>query len=148
MVDLTRYDPFEPIRGLQREMNKAFGRTLGGEGDASSVATAQWVPSVDIKETTDKYLLYADLPGVDPQDIELTMENGVLTIRGERAWQRESEEESYTRVERAHGMFYRRFALPDSADPENIEAHDRNGVLEIVIPKSQKSQRQRIPVAA
>ncbi|RME34289.1 MAG: Hsp20/alpha crystallin family protein, partial [Gammaproteobacteria bacterium] len=87
-------------------------------------------------------------PGIDPKDIEITMEEGVLTIRGERSIEEETQEGQYHRIERARGTFYRRFSLPDTADPERIEAHGKNGVLEIVIPKLEKVQPRKIEVRA
>ena len=114
--------------------------------DESSVVTSQWVPRVDVKEETDRFVLYADLPGIDPDDIEVSMDKGMLTIRGERSSESSTETERYSRIERRYGSFHRRFALPDSADPEGIEARGRNGVLEIVIPKRPETSPRRIQV--
>ena len=91
-------------------------------------------------------MIIADLPGVDPKNIEITMEQGVLTIKGERASDKEESHEGYKRVERVRGTFYRRFSLPDSADAEHIEANGKNGVLEIVLPKLEKVQPRKITV--
>jgi HSP20 family protein len=116
--------------------------------DESSVVTSQWVPRVDIKEEADRFLLYADLPGVDPQDIEVQMDKGMLTIKGERRDAGVRETERYSRIERRHGLFHRRFALPDSADPERISASGHNGVLTISIPKRPESTPRRIQVGS
>jgi HSP20 family protein len=110
------------------------------------VATAQWAPAVDIKEEPDRFVIYADIPGVDPDKIEVTMERGMLSIKGERSTEKKEEKEGYTRVERARGTFYRRFSLPDTADPEGIQAKGNNGVLEVVIPKKPAQQARRIEV--
>lgn len=118
------------------------------DGDQSSVVTSQWTPRVDIGEEATRFVILADVPGVDPKDIEINMDKGILTIRGERPGHAQAEGEKYTRVERSHGVFYRRFALPDSADAEGIKASGRHGVLEISIPKRPESTPRRIPIDA
>ena len=108
--------------------------------------TSHWRPAVDIKEEADRFVIMADLPGVDPGDIEITMENGVLSIKGERKSEIRDEKEGYKRVERVSGTFYRRFSLPDSADAERIAAKGKDGVLEVSLPKHEKVQPRRIAV--
>ena len=103
-------------------------------------------PAVDIKEDDKAFTLLADIPGVDPDEIEVTMDKGVLTIKGERQSEKKTEEENYKRVERQYGMFYRRFSLPDSANADAIEAHSEHGVLKITIPKQEVAQSRRISV--
>ncbi len=149
-MTVVRYDPWSLLSQVQRELNRAFEGRLPEEesGDNTRVVTSSWVPAVDIREEPDRFVLRADLPGIDPKDIEITMEEGVLTIKGERNIEEESSEGQYHRIERARGTFYRRFSLPDTADPERIEAHGRNGVLEIVIPKQEKVQPRKIEVKA
>ena len=130
-------------------MNRLFNdRRLGwnSEEDNSSVVTSHWAPSVDIKEEEGRFLLTADLPGVDPKAIDVTMEKGVLTIKGERSFEDTEEREAYKRVERAYGTFYRRFSLPEAVDAENITAESKNGVLHVSIPKHEKAQPRRIEV--
>jgi HSP20 family protein len=133
---------------LQDEIKQVFDRVYGenADADASSVVTSQWVPRVDIKEEQERFVIFADLPGVDPASIEVNMDKGLLSIRGERRAEERSEGERYSRVERAHGVFYRRFALPESANPDGISAVGRNGVLEIAIPKRPESTPRRINV--
>jgi HSP20 family protein len=145
---LVRYEPWTLFNQLQNEINRVFETRLGaGEtGDNSTVVTSHWMPAVDIREDADRFVLLADVPGVDPKNIEITMENGVLTFRGERKLEGEEEGEGYKRVERARGTFYRRFSLPDSADPERISARGKNGVLEISIPKHERVQPRKIAV--
>ena len=147
-MTVVRYEPWNLYNQLQGEINKLFESRLGpsSDEDNSSVVTSHWSPAVDIKEEGDRFLLLADIPGVEPKDIEITMEHGVLTIRGERAAESEEERESYKRLERARGTFYRRFSLPDTADAERISAKGRNGVLEITIPKQEKLQPRKISV--
>jgi len=114
--------------------------------DNTDVAISHWRPAVDIKEEDNRFLIKADIPGVDPKNIEITMEDGVLTIKGERTSEKEEKREDFRRVERSRGTFYRRFSLPDTADAEKIEANGRDGVLEIVIPKQDKVLPRRITV--
>jgi HSP20 family protein len=141
----TRYEPWNLFNELQSEINRLFASRLGPE-DNSSVVTSHWAPAVDIKEEKDQFVLYVDVPGVDPKDVEITMDNGVLTIKGERAAEPEGQRESFKRMERTRGTFHRRFSLPDSADGSRIAARGRNGVLEISIPKLEKMQPRRITV--
>jgi HSP20 family protein len=119
-----------------------------GSTDESSVVTSQWVPRVDIKEEPNRFVLYADIPGVNPEDIEVQMDKGMLTIKGERREESTVETENYSRVERRHGSFHRRFALPDSADPDGISASGQNGVLQITIPKRPETTPRRIQVGS
>lgn len=147
----ARQHAFHPQNPLHEEFSKVLGKFFSdaeaeAEGDASSVVTSQWVPRVDIKEEANRFVIFADLPGMDPRDIEIHMDKGILTIKGERKAETRSENERYARVERAHGVFYRRFALPESADQDGIAATGRNGVLEIVIPKRPESTPRRIAV--
>lgn len=149
---LVRYEPYSLLDRLQREFGRAgwmdpFAETGGGD-DNSDVVVSHWRPAVDIREETDRFVILADLPGVDPKDIEITMENGVLTLKGERSSEKTEQHEGYKRVERARGTFYRRFSLPDTADAEKIDAHSKDGVLEIVLPKHEKVQPRRITVKA
>ncbi len=142
---LTPYDPFALINQLQKEMNRLFDARLVGEAtEQSAAATSDWVPLVDIREEQDRFVIEADVPGVDPKDIEVTMENGVLTIRGQRP--APAEEAQYKRRERPFGTFYRRFMLPDTADAEAVSATGRHGVLQVVIPKRRQAQPRRIAV--
>jgi len=145
---ITRYEPWNLLNEFQREMNTMFGRRYGltrGEHD-TEVVTSDWVPAVDVKEEERRFVIYVDVPGVDAGDIEVAMEKGVLSIRGERKSESSEEHEGYKRIERSRGSFYRSFALPDTADAEGISARGQNGVLEIVIPKQEKVQARKITV--
>jgi len=153
MNEMVRY-PQWPAQGSTKDPVKQIidrlfeGSLLQSSTDESSVVTSQWVPRVDIKEEADRFLLFADIPGVDPKDIEVQMDKGLLTIKGERRVEKVDESERYSRVERRHGVFHRRFALPDSADPDGITASGHNGVLTISIPKRPESTPRRIQVGA
>ncbi|RRN57290.1 Hsp20/alpha crystallin family protein [Pseudoxanthomonas sp. SGNA-20] len=148
-MTIVRYNTLNalPARNLQEEFKQVFERFFGDvAGDQSDVVTSQWAPRVDIKEEHDRFVIFADIPGVDPKDIEVQMDRGMLTLKGERASEQEDGNERYTRRERAWGSFYRRFALPDSADPDGITATGRNGVLRIDIPKRPETTPRRIEV--
>lgn len=142
---MTRYEPWGLFDEMRREMERAMERRAGEE---SSVATSDWVPAVDIKEEPDAYVVVADIPGVDPGDIEVHMDNGLLTIKGEKESEKKQEEEGYKRVERSYGSFYRRFSLPDNADPESVAANSNHGVLEVRIAKQQQTQPRKIAVSS
>ena len=145
-MPLVRYEPWNMLQQIQREMNNLFDSRLTTNEESATVATSDWAPLVDIKEEQDRFLVMADIPGVDPKDIEVHMENGILTIRGERHAEHKEDREGYKRIERAYGSFHRRFSLPESADPNGITAKSRNGSLEIVIPKRESVQPRRITV--
>jgi HSP20 family protein len=143
-----RHEPWNVMPRLQDDINRLFGNAT--ENDSSS-ATAAWIPLVDIHEFTDRFELYVDLPGVDPNQVELTLDGGVLTLSGDRAAQqvasRRDDEVQALRVERGHGRFHRRFVLPDTVDGEKVNATGRNGVLTITIPKQEKSKPRRIQIS-
>lgn len=133
---------------LQKEMGSLLGRRpiFPSDNDDTSAVINEWMPRVDIKEEDNRFVLQAELPGIDPKDIEISMENGMLTIKGEKFTESEKQTKDYSRVERYSGKFYRRFALPDIADDAGISAKAKHGVLEVVIPKAKKAQPQRIKV--
>ena len=146
-MSLLSYEPWFGARQLQDDINRLFSNW--NTNDSSSVS-ADWVPSVDINEFDDKFQLYVDVPGVDPKNVEITLEAGVLTISGERFMQAEKADENIMRrrTERGSGRFYRRFLLPETVDGDRVKATNRHGVLEILIPKQAKAQPRRIKVAA
>ena len=149
-MSLVRYEPYNLFDRFQKEFKRMglldplFNEVLSD--DNTDVAISNWRPAVDIKEEGNRFLIKADIPGVDPKDIEITMEDGVLTIKGDRVTEKEEKREDYRRVERSRGTFYRRFSLPDTADADKIEAKGKDGVLEIVIPKHDKVLPRRIAV--
>lgn len=142
-MTITRYEPWSLLDQMRREMERAADTRSAQD---SSVATADWAPAVDIMEDRDGFLIRADIPGVDPKDIEVHMENGMLTIKGEKESGSKEEREGYKRVERSYGSFYRRFGLPETADPDRIAANSHHGVLEVRIEKQEKVQPRRISV--
>jgi len=149
MRNIVRYQRHWPQQGVfQDELKQAFDRFFqsGDDRDESSVVTSQWAPAVDIKEEADRFVIHADLPGIDPQEVEVLMDKGILTIKGERKGESSGQTERYSRVERRYGSFHRRFALPDSADADGIVASGGNGVLSIAIPKRPETKPRRIQV--
>ena len=144
-MTLVRYEPWSILNRMQALLDPYAKDGVSGD-DSSDVATSQWRPAVDIKEYDERFVIYADLPGVKPEDIDITMEQGVLTLQGERTAEQAEEGDGLRRVERMRGGFYRRFSLPDTADSDRIEAHGENGVLEITLPKHEKEQARKITV--
>ncbi len=147
---LVRYEPWSVLNRFNNEVGRLYdelGVNRRNDYDTSDVVTSAWTPAVDIREEDDRYVLYADVPGVDAKDIDVSMDDGVLVIKGERSSESKEEREGYSRVERVRGSFYRRFSLPDNANAENISAKSEKGVLTVVIPKQEKAQPKRIPVA-
>jgi HSP20 family protein len=149
-MNLQSYDPLSFIEQFHNDVNRLLGNRWSSQDNDSNMLTGAWSPAIDVREETDRYIVIADVPGIDPKDIEITMENGVLTIQGERNYETtdEDKDSGYRRVERAYGKFFRRLALPDVADAENISAEGKNGVLEISIQKSEQAKPRRIEVKA
>ena len=150
MTRMTRQSLWTPTAGhdpMRQLLTRLFDAAEGGTGnDDSSVVTSQWMPLVDIREEANRFVLMADIPGVDPKDIDVQMDKGLLTIKGERALEPTGEHQRFSRTERVHGVFHRRFALPDSADADRITASGHNGVLQIVIPKKPETTPRKIQV--
>lgn len=149
MSNIIRYRSpslLHQLHRLSQEWDQLFDPSHQLIEDSSLVETSHWAPAVDIKEEPTRFVLFADIPGVDPKDIEISMENGILTIKGERAAIRSEENEGYTRIERSKGSFYRRFALPDTANADRITAEGKQGVLRIIIPKRDKAAAKKIKV--
>ena len=145
-MTLVRYEPWNMLTRLQNEMNRLFDDRLPSTEDNGNVVTGDWIPRVDIKEEGKRFVILADIPGVDPKDIEVTMESGLPSIKGGRASKKTGEDQGYKRIERTRGSFYRRFSMPDTADPDKVGAHGKHGVLEIVIPKHERVQARKISV--
>ena len=130
--------PFSTLNQFNRELNRLF--------DDRRTTSTSWTPQVDVTETDDSFQVAADIPGVSPEDIEISLHNGLLTIRGERKYDNESSNANFSRRERFLGTFSRQFNLPDSADQETVTAKTNNGVLEITIPKAKKAKPISITV--
>ncbi|HVJ63150.1 MAG TPA: Hsp20/alpha crystallin family protein [Tahibacter sp.] len=146
-MSIALYRPWAARRnGFPIEFQQVVDRFFNGAGDAPQAAANQWAPRVDIREEDKRFVILADIPGVDPAAIEIHMDKGILSIKGERRHETREEDGKLTRVERAQGTFYRHFTLPDSADAEGITATGKHGVLEIAIPKKPETSARRISV--
>ncbi|AFI84381.1 Hsp20/alpha crystallin family protein [Methylophaga nitratireducenticrescens] len=139
---IQRYRPYSLLDNLQREMSSLFQ----SPAVETNFSEEDWTPAVDIQENAESYIIHADLPGVKAADIEVTAENGLLTIKGVRDSKKVEEKDNYKRIERFSGSFMRRFTLPETADVDNINAASRDGVLELTIPKMPQLQPKRIEV--
>lgn len=133
---------------LLDEFNREFARMLPAYADDDSrVVGSAWSPAVDIKEEDDRFVIHADIPGVSADDIDISMEKGVLTIKGERKHEAEENKEGFHRIERAYGTFMRRFSLPENVDADKISASSKDGVVELVLPKAvEDNQPKKITV--
>lgn len=146
-MTLTRWDPFRDLVSLQERMNKLFEDSLARSNAADQELTSgAWTPAVDIYETPEEIVMRADLPGVGPGDVDLRIENNTLTLRGERRFLKEATEEDYHRIERSYGTFSRSFQLPGSVDQGGIKAGQKDGVLEVHMPKRPDTRPQQIKV--
>jgi HSP20 family protein len=152
MTTMMRWDPFQDLRSAQDEMaqmNPMLAHALGlhtqqqGSGRATTTA---WAPALDISERKDAYLVTVELPGIKPEDLDITMEDGLLTIQGERQFTQESSEQQFHRVERRYGAFRRSITLPAQVQAEQIEASFEDGVLQIMVPKMEEAKPKRIQV--
>jgi HSP20 family protein len=135
-------DPF------RKEMETVFERFFGGENESGQLMppAQAWAPRVDVEETEKEFIVKADLPGVDPKGVEVSVENGILTVRGEKKEEKEKKEKNFHRMERFFGSFYRAIALPPGVDPEKVNATSANGVVRIVVPKKPELQPKKITV--
>ncbi len=148
-MNSSRQSMWNQNLGSNDAFREAFGRFFGvGDSDQSTVETSQWAPRVDIREEDKRFVILADVPGVDPATIEVSMDKSILTIKGERKAVDDTAGNKLTRQERVYGTFHRRFSLPESADAENISAHGKYGVLEISIPKKPETTPRRITINA
>ena len=144
-MTLKRYEPRTSMRSIEDEMGRVMRDWWQGL-DQGAELVGSWCPAVDVKEEVDQYLIAVDLPGVAPKDIDISVEQNVLTIKGDRRDEREVDKEGYHRMERLHGQFYRRLGLSNSADAEHVKAVDHNGVLEITVPKLPEAKAHKIKV--
>lgn len=144
-MSLVRYEPVNLFDQFNREINRFFNTAYAPA--ANEASAHQWAPAVDIREEDDRFLLHADLPGVKREDVEITLEDGVLTVTGKRESESEEQREGFHRRERVHGTFMRQFTLPDTVNTDNISATVTDGVLEIGIPKQAKPEPKKITVS-
>ncbi len=148
MNALTTWDPFRELDELQNRLATIFGRAPvrkeGGKEEAMTVA--EWAPLVDITEDEKEFLIKAELPEVKKEEVKVSVQDGVLTISGERKYEKEEKGKKYHRVERAYGSFARSFALPDDADAEKVAGEFKDGILKVHVPKSEKAKPKKVEV--
>lgn len=143
---MTRWDPFRDLMSIQNEMNRLFGRTYGG--DVGESPRGAWTPALDVHETHDRFVITMELPGVSPDDVDISVEDSTLVVRGERKFYSEHDEESFLRIERRFGEFTRSLTLPSTADAEGIQAAFDQGVLTIEVPKKEEAKPRKISIKA
>jgi HSP20 family protein len=147
MPTIVRVNPFKDITSLQDRVNRLFDEAWGhGRHGEEEFISGSWVPAVDVRETKDSLEMHAELPGIEPKDVEISVENGVLTLKGSRNFEKATEGQTYHRVERAFGAFERSFTLPTNVDPERINAVYRQGVLHLTLPKREEAKPKAISI--
>ena len=142
IMNIIKYDPFRELRSLQDEMNRLFMSNFS-RGSEEGFTSGAWSPSVDIFENKDNLVLEAELPGMKREDVDVSIENNVLTLRGERKFEKKDESDNYHRVERSYGSFTRSFTLPQTVSSENANADFSNGVLRVQLRNAKKPKRAR-----
>ena len=147
-MSVTRWDPFRDLLSIQDEMNQMFSRAFGQQaGQAGeSGQRAMWAPALDIAERKDAYLVSVEVPGMKPEDLDVTLENGLLTVQGERRFEQEATDKQWHRVERRYGRFRRSITLPSQVQADAIEASFEDGVLNVRVPKAEEAKPKRIEV--
>src|SRR6266849_7574028 len=146
-MSIVRYDPFRDLRTLQEEVNRLFSTNLNRSFGDEGIGRGAWSPSVDIYENKDQIVLEAELPGMKQEDFDLTIENNVITLRGERRFEKTDDADNYHRVERSYGSFTRSFTLPQTVSSEGATAEYRNGVLRVTLPKREETKARRIEIS-
>jgi HSP20 family protein len=144
MRTLSRFEPFRGTSSLQDQINRLFNDVFERPGDESNLTS--WAPAVDIFETEHELVVKADLPDVDPKDLDIRVENNILSIRGERKFEKKVSEDKYLRVERAYGSFSRSFSLANTVNSEAIKADYQNGVLILTVPKREEAKPKQIKI--
>jgi HSP20 family protein len=144
---VVRWDPFRDLNMLQERMNRMFDDAGRGWRNDEATATTTWSPAVDIFETEGEIVVKAELPGMERKDITLNLEKNVLSLRGERRFEKETKDDNYHRIERSYGTFSRAFSIPATVDEEKIRADYKDGVLKIVLPKKEQAKPKQIRIA-
>ncbi|HKW85529.1 MAG TPA: Hsp20/alpha crystallin family protein [Nitrospiraceae bacterium] len=146
-MTLVRWDPFRELEEMSNRLNRIFDRpVLRNSNGKEALTIADWVPSVDISETDTEYLIKAELPEVKKEDVKVTLQDGVLTIQGERRQEKEEKDKKFHRVERSYGSFVRSFTLPDYVDDAKVKAEFKEGILNLHLPKSERAKPKAIEV--
>lgn len=147
MSTIVRWDPFKEVATLQDRMNRVFGEAWGRtHRPDEDYISGSWMPAVDVRESKDALEISTELPGIEPKEVEVCVENGVLTLKGSRQFEKATEGETYHRVERAYGSFERSFSLPTNVDSERVQAVYRHGVLHLTLPKREEAKPRSISI--
>lgn len=143
---IIRWEPMHDLVTIHDRLNRLFNETFSRFFDEGEVGTRTWAPPVDVYETEHDVVLKAELPGVDPKDVEARVEAGTLYLKGERKFENEVKQDNYRRIERAYGSFVRSFPLPSSVDPDKVAAEYKDGVLTLTMPKREEAKRKTIKI--
>ena len=146
-MNLIKWDPFRELEDVSNRLNRIFGQPLARtEPDNEMLAVADWAPSVDISETDSAYLIKGEIPGVKKEDVKVTVQDGMLTIQGERKQEKEEKGRKFHRVECSYGSFMRSFRVPDDADESKVKAEFKDGMLNVMLPKAAKAKPKAVNV--
>jgi HSP20 family protein len=146
-MSIVKYDPFRELRSLQDDMTRLFSGVMPSGFNREEMTHGAWAPSVDIFEDKEHLILEAELPGMNREDFEISVENNVITLRGERKFEKKTEGDNYHRVERSYGSFTRSFTLPQTVTADGATADFENGILRVSLPKREETKARRIEVA-
>jgi HSP20 family protein len=143
-MNLVKWDPFRELEEVSNRLNRLFGRSASrAESGQEMLTVADWSPSADISETDTAYLIKAEIPGVKKEDVKVTIQDGMLTMQGERKMEKEEKGKKFHRIERSYGSFMRSFRLPDDADENSVKAEFKEGMLDITVAKSAKASKNK-----
>ena len=147
-MNLVKWDPFRELEDVSNRLNRIFGQSLArSESGQNMLAVADWAPSVDISETDSEYLIKGEIPGVKKEDVKVTIQDGMLTIQGERKQEKEEKGKKFHRIERSYGSFVRSFRVPGDADENSVKAEFKDGMLNVTLAKSAKAKPKAIEVS-
>ena len=147
-MNIIKWDPFRELEDISRQLNRVFGRLPSRlEPDRELMAMADWTPNVDITETDTEYVIKGEIPGVKKEDVKITIENGMITLRGERKQEKEEKDKKFHRIERSYGSFMRSFRLPDNVDESAVKAEFKDGMINVTLPKAAKSKAKSVEVS-
>lgn len=146
-MSIKKWDPFRDLLSLQERMNKLFEESLLQTGkERQDISIAGWSPAMDVMESDEEIVLKAELPGIELKDVEVLIKDNILTLRGERKFEKEEKKENYHRIERSYGVFQRSFTLPATVEQEKVKARMKDGVLEVRLPKTKEEKSKKIEI--
>lgn len=147
-MNLVKWNPFGELEDISNRLNQIFGRSAAQAGAGhETMKVVDWAPSVDISETDKAYLIKAEIPEVKKEDVKVTLDNGMLTIQGERKMEKEEKDKKYHRIERSYGSFVRSFRIPDGVDESKTKAEFKDGMINVTLPKSEKAKTKSVEIA-